>query len=66
MVEDTIPNGRLVRYHGSLAAYYGRTMFVAGSYLDYGDQGGTKYVLQYGSKANEIIENIRRESFTLL
>jgi len=67
-----VRKGTLVRYHGSLYTYVGKTMTVEDIHPCYGgttDADGNvvmKYCLRYGPKFRQYIDNIRRESFTPL
>ena len=65
MSETRVPNGTVVRYHGSLSRHHGKTMIVE----DFrpGFEGDTRgYLLVYGPKMHDYVMDIRRESFTVL
>lgn len=71
-MSEHVRKGALVRYHGSLTQYVGKTMTVEDIHPCYGgstDPDGNivqKYTLRYGPKFRQYIDNIRRESFTPL
>jgi len=70
MTTATVANGVTVRYHGSLKHYHGMMMTVEGTHKERVDTGGEyspiRYILRYGPKLSQYLENVRPESFTVL
>ena len=66
MSEESIPNGTRVRYHGSVTQYHGREGEYIRAHPCYSGSGDTKHTLWFGPGLNDGVQNIRRESFTLL
>lgn len=69
MQVELIPNGTKVRYHGSLSMYHGM-MTVDGFHQEREDTGGEysplRYVLRYGEGWQDVLHNVRPESFTVM
>jgi hypothetical protein len=71
MAEHTkiVPTGTVVRYHGSLRHYHGE-MVVHDFHREMVDTAGqyspVRYILVYGSKPGDYLQNVRPESFTVV
>lgn len=68
MADDVVKEGTWVYYHGSITEKHGY-MRVIGNHKPYakihpGDN--VRYMLMYGPKFTQFVENVRRESFTVV
>jgi hypothetical protein len=66
MSDETIPKGTRVRYIGSISDYTGREGEYVGSHPCYSGSGEIKHTLWFGPGFQDGVQNIRRESFTIL
>ena len=65
-MSDWLKPGARVRYHGSVSQYHGREGELVCAHPCYSGSGETKYTLWFGPGMNDGVQNIRRESFTVL
>lgn len=66
--EKTVSEGTWVYYHGSLVTKHGY-MRVVGTHEPYHkihENDNVRYMLMYGPKFTQFVENARRESFTVV
>lgn len=61
-----IPEGTKVLYTGSISEFHGKVMSYVGPHRCYSGSGEIKHVLFLGPKMNDGVQNIRRESFTII
>ena len=66
---SVVPNGTRVQYHGSLTHYHGE-MIVGDFHREMIDTNGeyspVRYILVYGPKMGDYLQNVRPESFTVI
>lgn len=65
MIQEVVPNGTKVMYHGSIETYHGE-MTVEGNHESMANDDTTRYILKFGPGFNDYLQNVRRASFTAL